>query len=243
MSARYPLEPLPCGIRRIVMLPRTARLSSAVIPRHRTVGRIGALVGLAAAVLVVSGCAVPWSRTTTANKPEVNASELTDAGGLPCPQDLPVGDDPSGHGFGTQEVADELPTLLEPQLAWVCQYNTFDVGTTPGGGTTYGWRRSGQPKPVPAGDLPDLYAALNDLAPADRSGGCDADLGPRWMVVYSHAGDLNGVVVDDYGCRDVRLTDNPHVTPPGAGDQDGTVGGLLDGGAAILHALGVGRSN
>lgn len=63
------------------------------------------------------------------------------------------------------------------------------------------------------------------------------------MVVYSHAGDLTGVVVDDYGCRDVRLTDNPHVTPPGAGDRDGTVGGILDGGTAILHAHGVGRSN
>lgn len=63
------------------------------------------------------------------------------------------------------------------------------------------------------------------------------------MVVYSHAGDLTGVVVDDYGCRDVRLTDNPHVTPPGASDQVGTVGGILDGGATILHALGVGRSS
>jgi hypothetical protein len=52
-----------------------------------------------------------------------------------------------------------------------------------------------------------------------------------------------GVIVDDYGCRDVRLTDNPHTTPPGADDQDGTVGGVLDGGAAILEALGVGRLN
>jgi hypothetical protein len=52
-----------------------------------------------------------------------------------------------------------------------------------------------------------------------------------------------GVVVDDYGCRDVRLTDNPHTTPPGADDQAGTVGGVLDGGAAILEALGVGRLN
>lgn len=225
------------------MMPRTASLSDAVSRRPRAVGRIGALVGLAAAVAVVSGCDLPWWRTTTANKPEVHASELTDVGGLPCPQELPVGDDPSGHGFGTEEPAKELPTLLEPEVAWVCQYNTFDVGATPGGGTTYGWRRAGQPKPVPAGDLPDLSAALNGLAPADRSGGCDADLGPRWMVVYSHAGDLTGVVVDDYGCRDVRLTDNPHVTPPGAGDRDGTVGGILDGGTAILHAHGVGRSN
>jgi hypothetical protein len=63
------------------------------------------------------------------------------------------------------------------------------------------------------------------------------------MVVYNHGGDLTGVVVDDYGCRDVRLTDNPHTTPPGADDQDGTVGGVLNGGGAILDALGVGRSS
>ena len=225
------------------MLPRTTSLLSAVSPRPRTVGRIGSVVGLAAAVAVVSGCGLPWSRTTTAKKPEVHASELTDVGGVPCPQELPIGDDPSGHGFGTREVAEERPTLLEPQVAWVCRYNAFDVATTPGAGTIYGWRRAGQPETVPAGDLPDLQAALNDLAPPDRRRGCDADLGSRWMVVYSHAGDLTGVVVDDYGCRDVRLTDNPHVTPPGAGDQHGTVGGILDGGAAILHILGVGRSN
>lgn len=63
------------------------------------------------------------------------------------------------------------------------------------------------------------------------------------MVAYSHDGDLTGVVVDDYGCRDVRLTDNPHTTPPGADNQVGTVGGVLDDGTAILDALGMGRAN
>jgi hypothetical protein len=63
------------------------------------------------------------------------------------------------------------------------------------------------------------------------------------MVVYNHDGDLTAVVVDDYGCRDARLTDNPHVTAPGADHQDGTVGGVLDGGAAILDALELGRLN
>jgi hypothetical protein len=207
------------------------------------IGRGAALLGLAAAVLALTGCELPWASTPAADNPEVRPSELTDADGQPCPKKLPIGEDPSGHGFGTEEVADELPTLLEPKKAWVCQYNTFDVGTTPNGGTTYGWRRAGQPEHVAAADLPDLQDALDDLVPADRSGGCAADLGPRWMVVYSQDGDLTGVVVDDYGCRDVRLTDNPHTTPPGADNQDGTVGGVLDGGPAILDALGVGRTN
>ena len=215
-----------------------------------------AFLGLATAVLALTGCGLvgatqeapepdvtPRSSTPTADSPDVRPSELADSGGRPCPKQLPIGEDPSGHGFGIYQVADELPTLLEPQEAWVCQYNTFDLETTASGGVIHGWRRAGQPEPVATADLPDLQEALDDLAPADRSGGCHDDLGPRWMVVYSHDGDLTGVVVDDYGCRDVRLTDNPHTTPPGADDQDGTVGGVLDGGAAILDALGVGRSN
>ena len=100
-----------------------------------------------------------------------------------------------------------------------------------------------EPEPVAAADLAGLQQALDDLALADPSAACTDDLGPRWMVVSDHEGDLTGVVVDDYGCRDVRLTDDPHATPPGAGGQDGTVGGVLAGGTAILDTLGVGRSS
>ncbi|WP_068107036.1 hypothetical protein [Nocardioides dokdonensis] len=224
-------------------LPNSSSLADAVASRPCAWRRIGATLGLATAVLFLAGCDLPWSGTPTAEDPEVRPSELTDTAGQPCPQELPIGEDPSGHGFGIEEVADERPTLLAPQEAWVCQYNTFDVGTTASGGAVYGWSRAGRPEPVAATDLPNLQDALDDLAPADRSGGCNDDLGPRWMVIYSHDGDLTGVVVDDYGCRDVRLTDNPTTTPPGADNQEGTVGGVLDGGAAILDVLGVGRSN
>lgn len=209
--------------------------------RSRT-GHGAALAGLVAAGLALTGCYLPWSSTRTADSPRLRTSELADAGGRPCPEELPLGEDPSGLGFGTGEVAGAIPSLLDPQEAWVCQYHQVDVDRPPGAGTTYGWRRAGQPVPVVAGDLPRLRAALDGLLPADRDGGaCPADLGPRWAVVYSHDGDLTGVVVDDYGCLDVRLTDDPWTTPPGADDQDGTVGGVLDGGAAILRALGVGR--
>lgn len=122
----------------------------------------------------------PWSSTPAADKPEVRPSELMHADDRPCPEKLPLGDDPSGHGFGTEEVADEFPTLLEPQEAWLCQYDAVDAGTTTSGGAIYRWRRVEQPDPVAPADLQD---ALNDLAPADRSRGCNADLGPRWMVV------------------------------------------------------------
>ena len=225
------------------MPPLNTSLSTAASAYPRAVSGIGGFLCVATTVLVLSACGVPWSSTSIANTPEVRPNELTDAGDRPCPRELPTGDDPSGHGFGTEEPADERPTLLEPQEAWVCQYNALDAGTTPSGGTTYGWRLDGQPEPMAAADMPSLQAALDDLAPADRSGSCTADLGPRWMVAYSHDGDLTGVVVDDYGCRDVRLTGSPHETAPGADDQDGTVGGVLDGGATILDPLGVGSSN
>ena len=214
-------------------------------PRPRAASRnssVLALGGLVSAVLALTGCDLPWSSTPVADTPELRTSELTDADGRPCPTKLPTGEDPSGHGFGTEEAAEELPSLLEPQEAWVCQYDSFDVGTTDAG-AVYGWRLQGQPQPVAADNLTDLQDALDDLTPADHSGGCSADLGPRWLVAYSHDGDLTGVVVDDYGCRDVRLTDDPHATPPGADNQDGTVGGVLGGGPAILDALGVGRKN
>ena len=224
-------------------LPNSSSLPAAAASRPRAWRPIGATLGLATAVLCLAGCDLPWSGEPTAKAPEVRSSELADAAGRPCPQELPIGEDPSGHGFGIEEVADERPTLLAPQEAWVCQYNTFDVGTTANGGAIHGWSRAGRPEPVAAATLPDLQDVLDDLVPADRSRACPADLGPRWMVVYSHDGDLTGVVVDDYGCRDVRLTDNPITTPPGADNQEGTVGGVLDGGAAILDVLGVGRSN
>lgn len=216
--------------------------STALSARLRSGSRIGrevAVLGLATAVLALTGCGVPWSGTATADSPTVRPGEMTDAGGQPCPKELPIGDDPSGHGFGVEEAAEELPNLLEPQEAWVCEYNTFDRGTSPGGGSTYGWRLAGQPEPFAPDDLPSLHAALDDLAFVDPGQACTSDLGPRWMVVYTHDGDLTGVVIDDYGCRNVRLTDNPHTTPPGADDQDGTVGGVLNGGAAVLDALGL----
>lgn len=214
-------------------------------PNSRPVvgSRLGKVLSVVAAALLVAGCGQPGSRQPSADTPEVDTNELADAGGQPCPQDLPLGDDPSGHGWGTDEVAVEAPTFLEPELAWVCRYEAADAGAAPGGGRAHVWRRVGQPEAVPGSGLPDLRSALDAVVPADRVRGCDSDLGPRWVVVSSHDGDLTGVVVDDYGCRDVRLSDNPHVTPPGEGDQIGMVGGVFDGGAAILLALGVGRAS
>lgn len=173
-----------------------------------------ACLGLATALLAVAGCGPSGTGNRAADHPEVRPSELSDADGRPCPRQLPMGEDRSVHGSGTEEVADELPALLEPEQAWVCQYDTFDAGTTTGGGAVLGWRRVGEPEPVAAVDLAGLQQALDDLALAGASAACTDDLGPRWMVVSNHDGDLTGVV-----------------------------GGVLASGTAILDTLGVGRSS
>ena len=153
-----------------------------------------------------------------------------------------MGDDPAGHGFGASTPATGKPALLEPEQAWVCEYRPEEAGETSSGGTTFRWVRHGPPAPVSPAELSDLSAALDDLVPVDHGRACTSDLGSRWMVAYVRDGDLTGVVVDDYGCHDVRLSDDPYGTAPGADEQEGAVGGVLDGGRDILGAVGVGPS-
>ncbi|MBI2242410.1 MAG: hypothetical protein HYU55_00075 [Nocardioides sp.] len=114
------------------------------------------------------------------------------------------------------------------------------AGRAPGGGARYSWDRTGPARLLDAATTEELADALDDLTLLEGEQACTADLGPRWMIVYDHGGDLTGVVVDDYGCRDVRLTDEPFATPPGAPGQEGTVEGILGGGADLLEGLGLG---
>lgn len=231
------------------------REGSGTRARSRRQGRRKlALLALVTAGFALAGCESPSPGPTEsptthaasppahAESPTVRPGEMSSAGDQLCPSDLPIADDPSGHGFGVERAAEELPSLLQPQEAWVCRYDSFDRAAASSGGVVLGWRLAGRPEPVATADLPDLRAALEELNLPDPNQACTDDLGPRWMVVYSHDGDLTGLVVDDFGCLSVRLTDRPHTTPPGEQDQEGAVGGVLGGGAAVLEALGLGRS-
>lgn len=165
------------------------------------------------------------------------ADELGERGGRVCPEWLAQRSEP-GYGFGAQRPADSSPTLSTPEEAWVCRYAPVASGPGPDSdGTRFRWRLIDPAHEVRTQGLPVLDARLRELEPAPDARACRSNIGPRWMLVYATGRDLTGAVVDDFGCRDIRLTDDPFTTPPGDSTQDGTVAGVLTGPGEILTAL------
>lgn len=81
---------------------------------------------------------------------------------------------------------------------------------------------------------------VEQLEPPPGKTACTADLGPRYLVSYAYENDLTGVVIDDYGCQEVRLTEDPFTTVPGDPSQAGTVTGVLSGPTTLLSELNAG---
>jgi len=162
--------------------------------------------------------------------------ELAAHDGQPCPPRLPLGDDPGGHGFGVEDPADEKPNLNPGQVAWLCRYETVDLPPDENG-ANFTWELIGQAVRVPNKDLPMINQALTAITPAPTDQICTDDLGPRWMIVTADETDLTGVVIDDYGCRGVRLTDEPFASPPGEASGNGMVPGVLQGPTELLDTI------
>lgn len=161
--------------------------------------------------------------------------EVTAHDGEVCPGRLPdAGDE---HGFGTSEPAGSAPVLETSESAWVCVYDATEVADAGADGASYAWTRRGEAVAVPDSSLADLARHLDELEPAPDHRMCTADLGPRWMLVTAVDGDLTGVVVDGFGCRDVRLTDEPFDVVPGDASAPGVVPGTLTGPDDLLPAL------
>lgn len=159
--------------------------------------------------------------------PSAPVDEVALHDGQPCPKQLPDADS-STYGLGTSEPAASAPQLLTLQEAWVCVYGAKDAGPGPDGeGTSSVWVLSQGPVRVERSLLDGLDQLLVELKPAEPQAMCTADLGPRFVLVYRHGTDLTGVSVDDYGCEDVRLTDDPFETVVGEATQGGTVRGVL----------------
>jgi hypothetical protein len=156
-----------------------------------------------------------------------------------CPKSLPQASRRS-YGFGNDRAAARAPRLQKPQEAWLCEYGAKDVGGKNSNGAWYKWQRHDPPRRLDADQLTEFSTAIEELKPPTGGRACTADLGPRFLVSYSHDDDLTGVVIDDYGCHEVRLTDDPFTTIPGEPSEPGTVAGVLTGPAGLLHDLDLG---
>lgn len=192
----------------------------------------------AVAVLVLSGCdGTDAPQPDRGRSTSVPVDELALHDGQPCPKKLPPAD-VSTYGFGTSDPAGSAPQLASLEEAWVCVYGAIEAGPGPAGtGTTSAWVRTQGPIRVRPPLLATFEQRLEELRPADSRRACNADLGPRFVLVYRHGSDLTGVSVDDFGCAEVRLTDDPFTTVPGDATQGGTVPGVLQAPTELLAEL------
>ncbi|VXB76707.1 hypothetical protein [Nocardioides sp. AX2bis] len=174
----------------------------------------------------------PGGTTTDLARTDPAVDELAAQDGRPCPARLPGRDD---DAFGGTDPAASAPDLAAPDRAWVCRYQLAD------GAEGAAWTRQTRPQQVAADRLPDLAAALAELAPADDGRLCTEELGPRYLLVLAADGDagtdLTGVAVDGFGCRDVRLTDDPSTTAPGEASAPGVVPGVLTAPDDLVEVL------
>lgn len=187
-----------------------------------TSGTTPPLAALLAALALVAGCGTGTDGAREA-PPAERPDELGAHDGEPCPDRLPGKD-----AFGPSDPAPEAPDLSAPERAWVCVYALRDDNR---------WVRDGRPVEASTGAMPGLADALDGLEPAPADRACTSDLGWRYLLVWSRGGDLTAAAVDSFGCREVRLSDDPHVTPLGEATSGGTVPGVLLAADGLLEAV------
>lgn len=176
----------------------------------------------ALALLPLLVCLTGCGSEPASPPPTAAVDELGEYGG-PCPDELPGSREP---GLGTGEPAAEAPTLPAYDRAWVCRYQPEDAQGP-------AWTLDGEPRELTGTPLDGLRKPLSQLAPALKDRMCTADAGPRYLLVLADGQDLTGVLVDAYGCREVRLTEQPHTVVAG----DGEAPGVLQGPAGLLDLL------
>ena len=193
-------------------------------------------VALAAAVLTLAGCGAEAPGRAVDKGTESGVDELASHGGRPCPDFLADPDDE--HGFGTDDPAESAPALAEQDRAWVCVYAADEDPDHPlANGTYYRWQRAGAVQELDPDATAKVLSAAGTLVPREPRQWCTADLGPRVVFVLARDGDLTGLVVDRYGCGDVRMTDEPYTNPPGLADQVGAVSVALSSTELIALAV------
>lgn len=156
----------------------------------------------------------------------------------PCPRQLPEPAEDRGYGFGTDAPASDSPELPEVDRAWVCRYDAVDQPERNENGAYFLWERATRPALLAPDDLPRLVERVEALTPPAGDQACTADLGPRYLLVLATPEDrLVAASVDDYGCREVRLTADPWGGAPGETPAIGVPEGVLVGGEDLLSLL------
>ena len=181
-----------------------------------------------AVAMLMAGCATSPGTSPVEKAPDVEPS---------CPDGL-VDPTPLDHGLGTNTPAARAPSVGSLTQAWVCTYESVGTSSTePGGGSVYTWTLVEGPAEVEAARLDEASELIATLAPAESMRACTADLGPRVMLVAATGLGTLGMVVDDYGCRDVRLTDDPWTVAPGESTTEYIPSGVLTGSEGIIATL------
>lgn len=213
------------------------------IQRRRRRRRTTVVAVAAAAVVVavgVAGVALDDPGTVTEPAEALSTAavdELTATDGEPCPVAMPHEPGSDGLGFGTSEPAPAPPTPPVAERGWVCAYSSELGGAGPDASGDYvHWVRTGSAVGLDPDRLAAATATLSGLVPEDVDA-CTDDLGPRWLLVTATGDDLTGYAVDDFGCRTIRMTDDPAVHEPGVATQPGTVPGALEGADDLVEVL------
>ncbi len=175
-----------------------------------TSGTRARLAALLTVPALAVGCGTGTDEAREAPPAAEVPHELGAHDGEPCPELLPDGEE-------SPAPAARAPDLPAADRMWVCRYDLGDGS----------WERAEPAVEVDGGALTSVTEALGRLEPARADRMCTQELGPRWLVVWSHDTDLTGAVVDGFGCRDVRLTDEPYETVPGEASGSGIVPGVL----------------
>jgi len=156
----------------------------------------------------------------------------------PCPRQLPEPAEDRGYGFGTDAPASDSPELPEVDRAWVCRYDAVDQPERNENGAYFLWERATRPAPIATSRLSRLVEGVEALTPPEGDQACTADLGPRYLLVLATPEDrVLAASVDDYGCREVRLTADPWDGAPGETPAAGVPEGVLAGGEDLLSLL------
>lgn len=195
--------------------------------------RRSALAVLLVAIVLLSACTVAGSSAEddvppTGPAPTDSAPTAT---APTCPEQVAGGDASTG-GFGTVDSAEAAPELGSYEPAWACDYAAVerpDEATSADGPTIMDWELVRGPVRVPAREARELVALISRLRPAPATRACTMELGSRHVLVMVDGDRSVGVVIDGFGCRDVRLTDDLAHTPPGDGGDGEVVAGVLSG--------------